>query len=252
LSFYDGLDTIDVAPLVRVRKELETKNKQLDQTSGFLNRLGSLKLSLTSLDEALKPELPDGEALENKGRRLVQVSGFLEDLTEKLPVLRTLMTLDQMALPEAPLAETHAKLVRTDSLSRRLQLLEAAQAELSPVEQIALPEESPLRPKLVDLEKAAHWWRRWSAAEAELAKVPEIAELPEIDTLQHKLQEYTRYYRMLDDAKTLAEAIRNAQDQIKLAEAEEAKTLADLEALGMCPTCDQPVGSNHRLHMEVA
>ncbi len=250
LSFYDGLDGIAVEPLIRTRKNLEATGRQLEQTNGFLARLGSLKTSLTSLDEALKPELPNGDTLESKGKRLVQVTGFLEDLTEKVQIFRTLMALDQTVLPdEAPLTAAHIKLVRADGFSRRLVLLETAQVELAAVDKIAVPEED-LNPVLASLEKTDRWWRRWSSAEAELAKMPTIAELPEVEVLQQKLEEYTRYYRMLDDAKTLAEVIRNTQEQIRLAEAEEASALAELEALGMCPTCDQPVGSHHRLHME--
>lgn len=250
LSFYDGLDAIEVEPLIRTRKDLEVKGRQLDQTNGFLTRLGSLKTALTSLDEALKPELPNGDALESKGSRLAQVTGFLEDLTEKVPAYRTLMALDQTSLPdEAPLMAAHTDLVRAEGFSRRLTVLETAQVELVAVDKIVVPEED-LNPALAGLERADRWWRRWSSAESDLAKMPTIAELPEMEALQQKLEEYARYYRMLDDAKTLAETIKSTQEQIKLAEAEEAKTLAELEALGMCPTCDQPVGSHHRLHME--
>jgi len=251
LASYDGLDAIDVAPLIRIRKDLEAKDKQLDQTVGFLGRLTVLKTALTDISEALKPEVPDGDALEVKGKSLSQVSGFLDDLTEKVPVYRTLTVLSQVPLPDdVPLGEAHVKLVQSDSLARRLELLETIQEELASVEQIVVPDGSAVAPALAHLEKADHWWRRWSNAQAELAKVPTIEELPEVDVLQQKLQQYERYCRMLDDAKTLVESIKAVTVEMKAAEAEESATLAELEALGMCPTCDQPVGSNHRLHME--
>lgn len=250
LSFYDGLDAIVVEPLIRIRKDLEVKSRQLEQVNGFLARLGSLKTSLASLGEALKPELPNGDALESKGARLTQVTSFLNDLTEKVPVFRTLTALDQATLPdESPLSVAHTNLTRADVFSRRLALLETTQVKLAAVDKTVIPEEN-LNPALAVLEKTDHWWRRWTSAEVEIAKIPTLSELPEVDDLRQKVEDYTRYYRMLDNAKTLAETIKNTQEHLKTAEAEEAKALADLEALGMCPTCDQPVGSNHRLHME--
>jgi hypothetical protein len=135
---------------------------------------------------------------------------------------------------------------------RRLTALDTAGRSLEGVDQIVVPDEGAIGPTMANLDKANYWLNRWEAAEADLARVPTIGELPEVDTLHSKFEEYDRYRRILDDAKTLAEAIRSTSEQVKAAEKEEADALAELEALGVCPTCDQPLGSHHRLHLEAA
>jgi hypothetical protein len=251
LSFYDGLDTIEVAPLVALRKKLEDKGRQFSQISGFMSRLAALEATLESLDKALKPEIPEGDALERQGRRLLQVTGFLEDLAEKVPVLRTLMSLDQNVLPDDTThLEKQTRLFLTDGFLRRLEAIEAVQAKLDFVEQVSVPEGEGLDTSASALWRADRWWKRLDALQIEIAKVPDVVDLPAVETLQQRAQEYEQHYRILDSAKTLAETIKVSQEQMKTLEAEELKVLAELEALGLCPTCDQPVGANHRLHLE--
>lgn len=251
LALYEGLDRVAVDSLVRDLKVAGTKNKQLSQVSGFIDRAGLLKTTMVGLDAVLKPELPDNDQLGEKGNQLVQVSEFYTALSEKVPGLRALAEMVKVEVPdEAPLDTTHDRLLQADSFLRRLNALTVAEAELAPAQHIDVPDGGAAGSTLINLDKIDHWLKKLEAVEAALARVPTIAELPDFDLLQQKLTECLRYHTLLEDAKALAEVVKSTATQIKEAEADETALLAELEALGVCPTCDQPVGHSHRLHME--
>lgn len=250
LALYTGLDDVPVGGLTADFKDLESKSRELAQVQAFALEYDALGVGIQSLDEALKPPLPDNEALETLGQRLTQVADFYDALTEKVPAIRALLGVDKIEVPdEAPLGAAHDKLLQVVGFLRRLDGVERAVEQWSGAGDVELPDPQYEAP-WVRLQEVALFTQRWNTLQAELSRAPEVGDLPDMDTLRQKFDEYERHHRLLGDAKSLAEVIKATTLKVKEAEEEEAQALAELEALGVCPTCDQPVGEHHRLHLE--
>jgi len=251
LTQYDGLDDVPVDALVGTLKSLETKKKKQDQVGGFLDRLGSLALTLVSLDTTLKPALPDNDLLCSARDQLVKASRFWDSLSEKVPVIRALMEVTKVEVPdENPVRPCSDLLVQVESFLKSLDSVEQAHKSLSSVDDTSLPEWSDLSLVYSKLLTTAKYSHSLEAIETALSKSPEVGDLPDMDLLGKKVSELSSCQRLLDSLVSVAGSIRDLSAAVKVVEADETEALTQLEALGSCPTCSQPLSKNHKLHLE--
>lgn len=253
LERYDGLDEIPVKSVVDGLAELTAKRRLLERVDGFLGRLASLTSSISALEAALKPEVPDIVSLKAQSGKLFQVSGFLDSLSEKVPVVRRLTGVDQVALPDdTELRECHARLLELHGLVRKWEALNADVDQWAPVESVELPGDPGLGELYQKVVEAQGFLQRLSGLESELQARGFVEKLPELDLdpVLSRYMDLDRVNAFAAKAKAILEAQAAATKELNAVQTEEANVLAELSALGVCPACEQPLGVHHRLHME--
>jgi hypothetical protein len=193
---------------------LEVEAQRLLQVVRFSRESLDLCEALRVLEDAMAPALPASEPLERAGRRYSDLSRFVTSLEERAPVIRNLAGVDKVMVPE--IADLHARqqrLIAITSWSRQLDAISASLAGRSGLESLQI-------------------------ADSALMKEP----LRRLDEVQEFIQR----------AIGVETSIKTTLKTLAVAEEEEQGLLNELEALGVCPACSQPIGAAHRLHLEAA
>ncbi len=251
LAKYDGLDDVPVDPLLEDLQRLTAKRDLLKRLDGFIARAQALKVDVLGLGEALKPTVPIYDPLEASAKALDQIARFWEEygpLNEAIVLLETAL---ENSLPDyESLEEVSVALLRVDGFVTDLAEKGPALKKLLEVDKASVPADTCLQKynelALVDglltrSEAIAKQVGRWDGLDAEV---------PEIDLVKVPVDQLIKVEDLINRGKILAEAgVRLGQEHKAAIEAEE-ELLKELEALGVCPTCDRPLGSSGHLHLE--
>jgi DNA repair ATPase RecN len=251
---YDGLNEVPVQELLDDRKTLLKKRKALEEVTSFIERLSELRDALLALDEALKPELPNHEALELKNEQLDQAAGFFDRLTACAPELRRLMGVDQIEVPKdetEALRRTIATCEKVDVYSSRLTAVSAAIEQYGPVENVVVPDDPQLGDRYDRIVQIDGFFQRFMAVSSAIQEI-EGVDVPELDVdpVLTKHRELGKVTSLIDRATLVIEAASRASKELKQAEEDERQVLTEMQALGICPVCDQAIGKEHALHLE--
>lgn len=212
LGRYAGLDDVPVQGVVDLLKVVKDKQVKWHLLDQFISTATVLKEALQGLLTVSKIEVPDQSSVEERAGRLSQVESFLAELSEKAPIVKRLSGVDRLEVPE------------DDTLWESAEALSKAEAFSSRLESI----------------KAA------LRAYGDVGSV----EVPDLQTqLLERLNQVSNFLGRLTQA---SESLDIVGEELRQIEASEAEVLAELEALGICPTCTQPLSESHRLHLEAS
>jgi hypothetical protein len=250
---YDGLDDIKVDPLLKGLEEIRQKRELLKRMDQFSARARALKGELVALMEAAKVEVPVFDTLESAADSLVNVSRLNSEFA---PLNEETVQLEEALVPALPdgdgLEKTSGAL---DQISRFLdELTEKAPAlrKLMGVDKIEIPGDGDLQRTYEDLSKIESLLVRSEVAEKQVSlwqKIEEVT-IPDVDFLQANVGQLGQVTDLVGRGKTLVEVVTKLGQDLKDVTSVEAEVVKEMEAIGVCPTCDQPLGPHQHLHLE--
>lgn len=252
LAKYDGIDAVAVDPLLSALKVLKEKKALLTKIDGFITQARALKEELQGLMKALKAEIPAFETLENTSKQFGEVLRFCDEYEPLEKETRQLEKAVEPALPNNDGLEKASKALY--QIARFVDTF----AEMAPVikkligvEKIEVPADDfqQAYKGLLDVDDLLS---RSEAAEEQVAlwQGSEDVEVPDLDVLQESFGKLEAILGFMGRGKTLAEAITKHNQELKDATTAEEEAVKEMAALGVCPTCDQPLGTDHHLHLE--
>lgn len=252
---YDGLDAINVGAVDQALTKVTATRGRLTKADGFITRAGALKVSLKALTEATAPKLPDIQTLIFCGLQAQAAEEFVEEwdtLQEGLDGLKAAVE------PELPNQEQlDQKANRWQQAARFMDELASKAPDirrLTGIEKIKVPEDSDLQGAYQKLLKVDGFIERLAQSKRVIEgwKGLNDAELRDLDSLQEALTKLSNISDLVDRQKELLGAIATLEQSFKVAITEEEATVKALNELGACPTCEQPLGESHRLHLDGA
>ena len=248
LAAYEGLDGVPVQAVSLALEELTSKQALLRKIDGYLSRLASIKGDYRALEAALKPELSSFEPLERSGQALGQVASFLDELLQIGPVIKRLANLDQVRLPDmAPVSSASSSLEELCEFEDRLDVLTCFLDQTAAVADLTLPDRESLDGGLKRVLEFDHLVHRFEQASKQVEGYGSLKNLPQLDwdPLVEVSTSLGKAQKWLDRDQVLSRAVEQTEEAMRLAALEEASALTDLEALGQCPTCEQPLRGTH-------
>ena len=254
LSRFDGLDDVAVDAVVKALQELKTKQRVLQSLDGFIERLGGLKVSLLGLTEALKPELPVFASLEEQAEFLVNASRLCSESIDLQTAIEELEGVHVHKLPDLDILEKNL-----ESLNQVQEFLEGIAEKVPVLRQlmqigsIDVPDEKPLQKAFGELESAIDLQRRWEVV-GDVGVLEQAAgqRVPDLEPVHGTFDRYRQVLEFVGRDELFTASLQRLLGDLNEATKAEEDLLSEMETLGMCPTCDQPLGSNHKLHLESA
>lgn len=216
LATYDGLDLAveDVGRVEAKYTSIQERQRQLSNVNRLVLSLETVLRSIRSLQVVTSQELPNSDNLQTTSTSFTKVVRF-----------------------EAAWG------VRTAAIDR-----------LSGIDSIELPSVAPVQDKLKELGTIEEWIRRVQAVKANFDRLKALEGVsdPTLKPLEETRSRFLAVESLTHRLQAIVTSIQSLQEQVQEAEKEEASALEQLQALGICPTCSQSVGANHRLHLEAS
>lgn len=218
LEAYDGLDAV----LARVR-EVEAKQDEIARTRAHCDKVASLATTfdvvadaIRGLHKLLQHALPDEEALQAKQSRFFEVDKLLGEVLQRTPAIKRLTGIDKIQLPD----ETPEKVTTAFEALQRFDTL----------------------------------WRQEEAARRDIARGEKASDLrlSDFTTVSDALAQFETLRALDARNDTLNGEVTALEEAVAEAEREEAAALAELNELGLCPTCSGPIGAETHLHLDEA
>lgn len=191
---------------------LQQTLRLLDVASSCLTRQTRTSVEVSKLEQVLPEILPDYAGLKDAQQRFLQVSLLQKTLSEIGPTFKGLNQIDVLVVPSPK---------ELADAFRRLQKLDALVGEYN---------------------KASSWWGRAKGIEAHDLPDPSKLDLSALETV-------TRYESQLQ---VLTKSISMAESMLQTVTDELEAALSELNSLGICPVCNQPISDNHLLHLGAA
>ncbi len=250
-SRYEGLEDVPLDPLLKELQDLTGKRTTLKHLDGFIARVQASKIVLLGLGEALKPGIPVYEPLEALAKNLERVAGFCD---EYKPLNETVGQLESSLEPPFPdydhLKKVSEDLHKIDNLVTGLTEKGPVLKRLLEIDKIQVPSEG-YRETYENLVLVENLRTRWEALEAQVSRWDGIdVDIPDLDLVRVIVDELVRVETLIGRGRVLAEASVKLDADYKAAVEDEGSIVKEMEALGVCPTCDRPLGSNEHLHLE--
>ncbi len=209
LSQYVGLDLAcaRVDATERSLATLDAKTKSLETLESYLGRSKVLSAGIMALLGISKVKVPSLDEVQAAWEDLSECLRFERELTRRATAYKALLGADKLPTPISidPLGESLARLKQLNAWEGKLRSLHAVFERLSPVAETSLPQAVDTSKAQAKLTKVIAFQARLKACETSIA------------TLEADLVKVT---------------------------AEEAAVEAERQAIGICPTCSQPVGSH--------
>lgn len=184
------------------------------------------------------------KAIEAQRGKAIECRGYLDKLSAIRSETRALAGVDSILPPDpAPLLDrlkTFEKvLVYSVQVADRAVSIRA----LSGVEAVKVPEPAPLGAKLQTFERLADWVSKMYVFQAWFdARLPASrTTIPDTSTLTEAFDRFTLVQGLARRAEALEGAIATLEEQIAELEREATETDQEFKALGVCPTCGQPI-----------
>ncbi len=242
LTHFDGLDqaVTDVQGVESSFKAVEGAQEAVERLDGYVDTLGALTASVAALGAATALDLPVAPPLRESFRKRSELDRFYQAVAERAPVVRRLSGIHKVALPDTGPIEGSAD--RLDRLVAWLASLRDFKAEipgLKKLDKASLPEPLPVREALDQsgalrsfLDKQA----RLEGAVPELEQALAMTE-PEPLSVREAVDKTKALQSLLDKQDRLEGAVPELEQDLAAAETEEAAILAEINELGVCPTC---------------
>lgn len=218
LNIYAGLDSIaDSAKGLRsYMGKVKNKQSDLNRLDLFIDSAKGLSQSLSALNKALAPAIPNNEALLEKAKKHAVVDSLYVRVHEIVPQIRRLTGVTDVALPdESEIRDKHKTLLEMGSWLQRLQGLTNALESWKHFEAL---------PSVTDPSTAGHTY----------------AKLSKLEALHLK-------HVALENSIRIAETDLTKVSQASVDLSNEIEALKDETAV--CPSCSQSVGADHLMHL---
>lgn len=205
LAAYDGLDAA-VTKASEVQADLaaiESLAARVEQIDGFMASGSALGQRIKVLTAGAETPVPDPETLETQGDSVAQLEDWVDQLEE---------------------AET-------------------AVEALAGVDTIDLPEKAPLQAASKNLESMVKWHQQLVVFRDWFNAVKPVEALPAFSA-QHLTEARTsldRLQKWVSSLTSLTSSLKALQDEWEVVLKEEKEAHDEVETLGVCPTCVQPL-----------
>lgn len=257
LSAYDGLDLAvqDVQRVEQHHAQLSAKQQSFETAKQFVNQLEELVRGIRSLQAATKPELPNLVQAQALSAQVINLDRLHEAHTSREAAVEVLAGVEQIVLPDLDrVQKLSARTLDSHRLYDAQMSREAAVQSLSGVEQVILPDLALVEATKKQFDLVSSLYRRAQVLRLEFdrGKALTATKEPDLAALQEIAEKFRLVQALFDRSEALPVAIAAIERQLKAAEVEETTVLKELQDLGMCPTCAQPISAGHHLHLEEA
>jgi len=214
LAAYDGLDAAldKTESAVRALVRVESEAQRVTVLDRYITTTGALVARLKALWEINSVAVPDLETVLTQSKKATLLTKFANELNRRVEDFKNLSWVDKfLGLVPAieGLQEVIDKIRQLDKWIQRMRSYKARFTALEAAEKIILPALDPL------------------------------------ETNRDKLRELTRF---ASKHTSITKSIQQVQAELDATEAEEKLVQGEVDALGVCPTCTQPVQSGRHLH----
>jgi len=253
LTTYDGLEESlkEVQILHASMGKVAKLNSALNLIDGFIDTASALKTSMTALKAATTPSLPDAENLQQKHRSVQQLARMAVDSERLEASITGMMTAFKPDLPDldalATVSKRHATISRLfEEISDRVPVIR----KLSGVDDVAIPDASGVSVHFVRLAEMDGWLRKLSTLDLSLTSRAEPGPVPDVTPLTATVSELSAVQVYLTQIAETQNELMVAEKALLKAQQDEDALTAELEALGMCPTCYNPIANGHKVHLK--
>lgn len=215
VAAFEGLEgAVEAAAAVETKLgEITKVQKDAQALTSYIKDMETLGFRVDALQKACDITVPDPNPIVGKQNSLTQLLRFLAQAGEKATVIRALSGVESISEPDLMPVSKRAEVFNCLSgWISRLRVFQDAFNKAKPVEAVVVPETSNL-----------------TAARDRFVQLQSF--ITKSEALQLKVEELQLSLDAIED--------------------EEALVKDDLNALGVCPTCIQPVTPEH-LHRSVA
>lgn len=243
---FDGLDGVtkqsrEVSEKMGQVQGLQDEVKNLTE---FFESLQELVLAIRLLRQVDEVEPPDTTPVETLGKTFEDVSWYDDEFAEKMSMVNLLSPVEDIEIPiDEILIESGRHLILLDALTIKTEVVDslAPVADLS-VPDVALIDVSELGQMVGWVEQIEYFktlGQRWkginSIADLEDPSSQDVIRLLDLVAFDSELN-------------TLMAGMESMELALVDVDAAEAEIQSEWDALGVCPTCSQPVSREHTHH----
>lgn len=236
-----------VVPETDTIKQLSPKVEQL---SRFADEYGRRSLDVASLEWVEGLDVPEAKPLSESGVRLKQLSRFADEYDRRSVAVTNLQWIDTISVPDlGTLSESGVRLEQLSKFSEDYARRESDVEALAWVEVLEskVPDISELEQVSTKFTLIDSWITRLRALKSKFDALDRLtkAPTPDPDTLQelqgkvHNLSQFIARYQALQGS------IGTLEGELAQVEAEESTLEGEIQVIGVCPTCVQPLTTGH-------
>jgi len=252
LCAYEGLDAA-LQRAVEVESQfgvIEAKEGRLGAIKGYISKIQTLGLKIRGLTSVVSVVVPETDTIEQLSPKVEQLSRFADEYGRRSSDIANLEWVEVLEVPEAkPLSESGVRLEQlskfSDDYSRRksdvealawVEVLESKVPDISELEQVST------RFTLID-----SWITRLRALKSKFDVLDRLtkAPTPDLDTLQELQGKVRELNQFIVKYQSLQSSIGTLEGELAQVETEEGTLEGEIQVIGVCPTCVQPLTTGH-------
>jgi len=244
-----GLTSV-VSVVVPETDTIEQLSPKVEQLSRFADEYGRRSLDVANLEWVEGLEVPEAEPLSESGVRLEQLSRFADEYDRRSVAVANLQWVDMISVPDlGTLSESGVRLEQLSKFSEDYARRESDVRALAWVEALEskVPDISELEQVSTKFTLIDSWITRLRALKSKFDVLDRLtkAPTPDLDTLQGLQGKVHDLSRFITKYQSLQGSIGTLEGELAQVEAEEGTLEGEIQVLGVCPTCVQPLTTGH-------
>lgn len=248
----------DVARLDRINKAIrlvdkdkrentatrKVRDKDVSVLQGKLGAYDGLDVSLRKVEKAVAGL----EGVMGAHEKVTNLTGYVDRSQDLVTKIKVIWEVGKVPIPDTkPVLGLWSKVQALDLARIRLGRVVAEYKPLLWVDTFEVPEVAPITTSFKSVQRLNGWVSRLESFRQAFVKIEqtEKVEVPAIVSVvkaHKKIETLTGYAAKLA---RLNKAIEKIEADFKRVEGEESTVLAELQALGVCPTCTLPITGRH-------
>lgn len=244
-----GLTSV-VSVVVPSTDTIEQLSPKVEQLSRFADEYGRRSLDVASLEWVEDLEVPEAKPLSELGVKLGLLSKFADGYDQRSVAVANLQWVGTISVPDlGTLSESEVRLRQLSKYSDEYARRESDVEKLAWVEALdaKVPDISELEQMSTKCTRIDSWVMRLRALKSKFdaldrlakAPTPDLGTLQELQGKVHDLSQFILKY------KTLQDSIGTLEGELAQVEAEEGTLEDEIQEIGVCPTCVQPLTMGH-------
>jgi hypothetical protein len=246
LVAFDGLDDAangvgEVEERLQRMQEVDGKIRLFD---GYITTLTEGKREMLALAVVEKVVIPDPAGLTETQTKLLDVTRFHASALEQSTAIKAMQPLEKVNIPDpSGLATKWQSLVDVGLFQDRLEESQSAEASIAVVEAVFVPEITALARATESLGRFGTWLDRMRTFKAwfEDRRGIDQLKIPDPTILTEKANALDRVSTLAEKYRTLTNGVAALDKEIAELQAELTLLEAEVDALGICPTCTRPL-----------
>lgn len=251
LERFDDLDSIPTEVLQASMNTIDTNSQLLAKVNQYSGRNARLQTECVDLDVVVAgQEIPEPPPLQQTLRLFDVASSCLTRQTRTAVEVAKLEKVVPETLPDyTPLKDTQQRFLQVSVLQKTLSEIGPTFKGLNQIDALVVPSTKELADAFRRLQKLdslvggynklSDWFRSTKVLDANPLPDPSGMDLVSLEVV-------TRYETRLQ---VLVTSISMAESMLKTVTEQLDATLSELNSLGVCPVCNQPISDNHLLHL---